>query len=52
MQKKLNKDICLFLKIKKIIPSNKQIYYIILIIKLIPLLVITHDWDLNSNKGI
>ena len=49
---KLNKNICILLKIQKICPSSKPIYYIILIIKLIPLFTITHDWDLSLNKGV
>ena len=49
---KLNKNICILLKVQKINPSSKTIYYIILIIKLIPLFIITHDWDLSLNKGV
>ena len=49
---KLNKNICILLKLQKISPSSKTIYYIILIIKLIPLFIITHDWDLSLNKGV
>ena len=49
---KLNKNICILLKLQKICPTSKIIYFIILIIKLIPLFIITHDWDLSLNKGV
>ena len=42
----------LFLKIPKYFPKNKSIYYFFLIIKFLPLIVVTHDWNINSKLGI
>ena len=34
------------------LPNNNRIYIIIIIIKCIPLFVITHDWNISSEKGV
>ena len=41
----------LFLKIPKYFPKNKTIYYVFLIIKLLPLIVATHDWNISLKLG-
>ncbi len=34
------------------VPKNKILYGVILFLKIIPLFVITHDWNISSKKGI
>ena len=47
-----NKDnrIQLLIKIKKKIPTNHYFYLFILIPKLLALIVITHEWNINKKK--
>ena len=42
----------LFLKIPKYFPKDKSIYYFFLFFKLLPLIVVTHDWNISSHLGI
>ena len=44
--------LCLLLKISKYFPKNKIIYFAFLIYKFLPLIVVTHDWNINSKLGI
>ena len=48
----INKSISFFLKMKTFFPKSKKVYYFIFILKLIPLLVITHDWNIKQNYSI
>ncbi len=34
------------------VPKNKILYGVILFLKIIPLFVITHDWNLSYKRGI
>ena len=40
------------IKIASYFPKSKLIYFIILIIKIIPLIILTHDWNLLKKRGI
>ena len=42
----------LFLKIPKYFPTDKSLYYFFLFFKLLPLIVVTHDWNISSHLGI
>ena len=42
----------LFLKIPKYFPKHKSIYYFFLLFKLLPLIVVTHDWNISSKLGV
>ena len=42
----------LFLKIPKYFPKDKSIYYFFLFFKLLPLIVVTHDWNISSHLGV
>ena len=42
----------LFLKIPKYFPKEKSIYYFFLFFKLLPLIVVTHDWNISSHLGV
>jgi len=44
--------LCLLLKISNNFPKQKIIYFIFLIYKFLPLIVVTHDWNINSKLGI
>ena len=44
----INKSISFILKMKAFFPKSKRVYFLIYIMKLIPLMVITHDWNLTS----
>ena len=46
------KRIIYFNNLQKELPSNKIIYFITILIKIIPLFIITHDWNIFLNKGI
>ena len=48
----INKSISFFLKMKTFFPKSKTVYYFIFILKLIPLLVITHDWNIKQTYSI
>ena len=48
---KSEKEIFLLIKLKKYFPSNK-FFFIFLIPKLISLIVITHDWNINKKRVI
>ena len=37
---------------KAFFPKSKRVYFLIYIMKLIPLMVITHDWNLTSKYSI
>ena len=47
-----NKSLSFFLKMKAFFPKSKKIYFLIYILKLIPLIVITHDWNITSKYSI
>jgi hypothetical protein len=42
----------MFMQIRRNLPKNQIILYVFLIIKIIPVVVITHDWNLNYGSGI
>ena len=46
------KRIIYFNNLQKELPSNKIIYFITILIKIMPLFIITHDWNIFLNKGI
>ena len=46
------KRIIYYNNLQKELPSNKIIYFIIIIIKIMPLFIVTHDWNISLNKGI
>ncbi len=48
----INKAISFVLKMKTFFPKSKKVYYFIFILKLIPLLVITHDWNIKQKYSI
>ena len=48
----INKSISFILKMKAFFPKSKRVYFLIYIMKLIPLMVITHDWNLTSKYSI
>ena len=50
-QKKYENKIFLLVKIKKHFPSNK-LFFIMLFPKLLSLIVITHDWNVNKKRVI
>jgi hypothetical protein len=41
-----------YIQISKHIPKNQIIFGFILIMKFLPLFVITHDWNLSYKRGI
>ena len=41
-----------FLLFTNYIPKNKILYGLFLLLKTIPLFIVTHDWNISSNKGI
>ena len=47
-----NKSLIFFLKMKVFFPKSKKVYFLIYILKLIPLIVITHDWNITSKYSI
>ena len=49
---KNDNNLNLYLKIPKYFPRYKVIYYFLIIIKFLPLIVFTHDWNINSKLGI
>ncbi len=51
-QDSTNKSLSFFLKMKAFFPKSKKIYFLIYILKLIPLIVITHDWNITSKYSI
>ena len=46
------KDFFIFCKIQKHFPSNRFFYLLNLFLQELSFIVITHDWNINSNKGI
>ena len=44
--------LCILLKIPKHFPKHKIIYFVFLVYKFLPLIVVTHDWNINSKLGI
>ena len=51
MDKKLRKNLYNTLLIVKYVPKHKILYTLIIIMKAIPLFIITHDWNIYSKKG-
>ena len=49
---KNDNNLNLYLKIPKYFPKHKIIYYFVIIIKFLPLIVVTHDWNINTKLGI
>lgn len=47
-----NSRVKLLLKIKSHLPKSLLFYYVFLVFKLLPLIIITHDWNINYGKGI
>ena len=52
MDKKLRKNLYNTLLMVKYVPKHKILYTLIIIMKAIPLFIITHDWNISSKKGI
>ena len=54
LEQNINNDnyLNLFLKIPKYFPKEKSIYYFFLFFKLLPLIVVTHDWNISSHLGV
>ena len=47
-----NKDFYTIIKIQKYFPSNRIFYVVSFILQELSFIVITHDWNININKGI
>ena len=52
MDKKLRKKLHNTLIMVNYVPKHKILYILIIIMKAIPLFIITHDWNISSKKGI
>ena len=52
MDKKIKRNIENSIVLNSIIPKNKSLFGFFLLIKVIPLFVVTHDWNISSKKGI
>ena len=44
--------IYVLLKLSKYYPKNKSTYYFFILFKLLPLIVVTHDWNISSKLGV
>ena len=52
MESNGNIRIIYYNNLEKELPSNKIIYFVIIMIKIMPIFIITHDWNISFNKGI
>ena len=52
MESNGNIRIIYYNNLEKELPSNKIIYFVIIMIKILPIFIITHDWNISFNKGI
>ena len=52
MESNGNIRIIYYNNLEKELPSNKIIYFLIIMIKIMPIFIITHDWNISFNKGI
>ncbi len=52
MDEKIKEKTKFFLLLSKTLPKNKSFYGIMLVLKFLPLFIITHDWNISHKKGI
>ena len=52
MDEKIKEKTEFFLLLSKNLPKNKSFYGIMLVLKFLPLFIITHDWNISYKKGI
>ena len=42
----------LLIKLRKGFPKNQLVYFLVLFMKILPVFILTHDWNINYGKGI
>ena len=52
METNESKKLNFYISLSKTLPTSIILDSVIIIIKMIPLFIITHDWSISSNKGI
>ena len=52
MDEKIKEKTKFFIIISKNLPKNKSFYMIMMLLKFLPLFIITHDWNISYKKGI
>jgi hypothetical protein len=52
MEEKIKDKMNFYIRLSKYFPKNQFFFGFIIIMKILPLFIITHDWNISYNNGI